>query len=234
MQSLHPLALEEQNRMPQQALIVILALTIALLISGCSPRKFGATELAKLGKTSIISHGEYRLFYAPSPSEEMTGETEKIAEDLRSFLEDYPLDEMVRQKFYKALTSRNVALDLVPETDIEKMKDASLHDFLMWARENRVDAVIHLESILEVSHIYRVHAMPLRYYPKVWIKAQIIRLKDDAILWSKRVWTHAMDGTAAGLPSRSPYDYVFESSHLESLIDKKIDFVVNTLVKDLI
>lgn len=235
MKSLHPSTSDEKNRMPQQMLMVILVLTIALLILGCSPsRKFGAGELSKLGKIAVISHGEYRLFYVPSPSEEVKGEDKEIAQALETFLEWYPLADTVRHKFCTALTSHAGALNFVPETVLAKIEDTSLQEFLTWAKTNKIDTVIHLESVLEVSHVYRVHDMPLRYYPKVWTKAQIIRLKDDAILWSKRAWTHAMDGTDMGLPSRSPHGYVFDSNVLEPLIDKKIDFVVKALVKDLV
>ena len=124
-------------------------------------------------------------------------------------------------------------MDLVPESVIEKIEDTSLPNSLTWAKQNNVDAVIHLESTLEISHAYRTHDIPLKYYPKVWTEAKIIRLRDNKLLWSKKVWTHTMDGTTAGLPSYSPYDTVFDRNCLETLIDKKLDFIVKKLIENL-
>lgn len=216
-------------------IISALVLTVFVMAPGCSPsRKFGAGELSRLGRIAVISHGEYRLFYIPSPFAEAKEEEKNLVKELETFLEGFPLAEIMRKKFCMALRARNVPLELVPEASIETIGDTSLPNSLTWAKRNRVDAVIHLESTLEVSHVYRTHDLPLRYYPKIWTEVKIIRLKDNTVLWSKTVWTHAMDGTAKGLKSHSPFDTVFDRDLLEPLIDKKIDFVVKALVKDLI
>jgi len=209
-----------------------LVLAIIFITSGCAPsHKFDRGELSKLGKIAVISHSEHRFLYIPRPSE-IEGE-EKVVKELGTFLEGFPLAKIMRQKFRTALIGLNLALDLVPEPAIEKIEDTSMQSCLTWAERNHVDAVIHLQSMLEVSHVYRIHDIPLRYYPKIWTTVKIIRLKDNKLLWSKTVWTHAMDGTAAGLKSYSPYDTVFDKENLEPLIYKKLDYVVKALIKDL-
>lgn len=215
-------------------MVFILVLSILFAASHCSPsHKFDARELQKIGKVAIISHGEYQLMYVPSPYKKLTGEEEKLVKELEDFLNDFLLASILRQKFIKALMDHHLQIDLIPESLIEKIEDTSLPNSLSWAQKNHIDAVIHLKSTIEVSHAYRTHAVPLRYYPKVWTEVRIIRLRDNALLWSKKVWTHAMDGTAAGLPSYSAYDTVFDRNCLETLIDRKLDFVVKNLIKDL-
>lgn len=218
----------------QKIVVFILVLLILFVASHCSPsHKFDARELQKMGKVAVISHSEYQLVYIPSPYKKMTGEEEKLVEELEAFLKEFPLSKIVRQKFSKALIDHNLQVDLVPEVVLEKTEDTSFPNCLSWAQKNHVDAVIHLESTIEVSHAYRTHDIPLKYYPKIWTEARIIRLRDNALLWSKKVWTHAMDGTAAGLPSYSAYDTVFDRNCLETLIDKKLDLIVKKLIKDL-
>jgi hypothetical protein len=218
----------------QKIVFSTLILALIFIASGCSSsHKFDARELQKMGKVAVISHSEYQIVYIPSPYKKLTGEDEKIVVELEAFLKEFPLSKTVRQKFTKALIDSHLQLDLVPETVLEKIEDSSLQNCLIWAKTNKVDTVIHLESIIEVSHAYRTHDVPLRYYPKVWTEARIIRLRDNKLLWSKKVWTHAMDGTAAGLPSYSAYDTVFDRNCLETLIDKKLDFIVKNLIKNL-
>lgn len=225
------------NRDIQQTQKIVVSIFILVLIFitfSCSPsRKLDKGELSKLGKVAVVSHSEYQLVYVPSPYKKMTGEGEKLVEDLEAFLKEFPLSKIVRQKFSKALIDNNLKVDLVPEPIVEKTGDTSLPSCLSWAQKNHIDAVIHLESLIEVSHVYRTHDVPLRYYPKVWTEARIIRLRDNALVWSKKVWTHTMDGTTAGLPSYSAYDTVFDRNCLETLIDKKLDFIVKNLMKDL-
>lgn len=225
------------NRDIQQTQKIVVSIFILVLIFitfSCSPsRKLDKGELSKMGKVAVISHSEYQLVYIPSPYKKLTGEDEKLVVELEAFLKEFPLSKIVRQKFTKALIDSHLQLDLVPETVLEKIEVASLQNCLIWAKTNKVDTIIHLESTLEVSHAYRTHDIPLKYYPKVWTEAKIIRIRDEKVLWSKKVWTHAMDGTAAGLPSYSAYDTVFDRNCLETLIDKKLDFVVKKLIKDL-
>lgn len=140
---------------------------------------------------------------------------------------------ILKEKFSKALIDSGLQWSLIPTPAIEVLGSISLMDWLIWARKNHVDAIIHLESIIELSHVYRTHDLPSRYYPKIWTKAKIIRLQDNKLLWSKRVWTHLWDRTGRGL-TRSPYGTVFDKEDLEPLIYRKIDFVVNALIKDLL
>jgi len=218
----------------QKIVVSIFILVLIFITFSCSPsRKLDKGELSKLGKVAVVSHSEYQIVYIPSPYKKITGEEEKLVEDLEAFLKEFSLSKIVRQKFSKALIDNNLKVDLVPEPIVEKTGDMSLPNCLSWAQKNHIDAVIHLESTIEVSHAYRTHDVPLRYYPKVWTEAKIIRLRDNALLWSKKVWTHTMDGTTAGLPSYSAFDTVFDRNCLETLIDKKLDFVVNKLIKDL-
>lgn len=218
----------------QKRVVSTLILVLIFITFSCSPsHKLDKGELSKMGKVAVVSHSEYQLVYIPSPYKKMAGEEEKLVEDLEAFLNEYPLSKIVRQKFSKALIENNLKVNLVLEPIVEKIGDTSLPNCLTWAKQNNVDAVIHLESTLEVSHVYRTHDIPLKYYPKVWTEAKIIRLRDNKLLWSKKVWTHTMDGTTAGLPSYSAYDTVFDRKYLETLIDRKLDFIVKVLMKDL-
>jgi len=218
----------------QKRVVSTLILVLIFITFSCSPsHKLDKGELSKMGKVAVVSHSEYQLVYIPSPYKKMTGEEEKLVEDLEAFLKEFPLSKIVRQKFSKALKDSYLQIDFFPEAMLEKIEDTSLPNCLSWAKANNIDTVIHLESTLEVSHVYRTHDIPLKYYPKVWTEAKIIRLRDNKLLWLKKVWTHTMDGTTAGLPSYSAYDTVFDRKYLETLIDRKLDFIVKVLMKDL-
>ncbi|MCX8034281.1 MAG: hypothetical protein N3A00_03055 [Thermodesulfovibrio sp.] len=204
---------------------------IVLILCGCT-KKFDIKDLSKSGKIAIISDSSYRIFYAPSPFAKEK-EHEQIIEDLEAFLEGFPLAKILRQKVYKALID-SYSLDLVSELIIEKMEDTYLQNFLLWAKRNNVNAVIHLESTIEVSHAYRMHSLSLRNYPKIWTKIRIIRVENNEVLWTKRVWTHMFDGTTRGLKTYSAYDTVVDRDYLETLINRKIDYVVKAILKSLV
>lgn len=211
--------------------INIFILAVVLILCGCT-QKFNIKELSKSGKIAIISNSSYRIFYTPSPFAKEK-EQDEIIEDLEAFLEGFHLAKILRQKVYNALINY-YSLDLVSDLIIEKMENTYLQDFLVWAKRNNVNAVIFLESTIEVSHAFRMHSLSLRNYPKIWTKIRIIRVENNEVLWTKRVWTHMFDGTTSGLKTYSAYDTVFDRDCLETLINRKIDYIVKSILKSLV
>lgn len=216
------------NNITMRKYLNILIFAIILILCSCA-QKFDIKTLSKSGKIAIISDSNYRIFYIPRPFEK---EKEEIIEDLQAFLEGFPLAKILRQKVYNALI-KNYSIDLVSDSIIEKMEDTYLPDFLTWAKKNRINAVIYLESTIEVSHAYSMHGLSLRNYPKIWTKIKIIQVENSKVLWTKRVWTHMFDGTASGLKTYSPYETTFHKKYLETLVNRKIDYIVKSILNSL-
>lgn len=210
--------------------LISLIILLNLLIYGCA-QKFNIKELSKSGRIAILSDHTYRIFYVPNPfSEERE---RKDIEEIEAFLENFPLAKILRQKVYKALINYDSKLNLVSDATIENMENTYLQNFLIWAKENQVNAIMYLESTIEISYVYRPYSLSLKNYPKIWTKITIINVNDSKVLWTKRIWTHMFDGTTAGLKSYSAYDTVFHRKYLETLIDRKIDYIVRSLINSL-
>ncbi|MCS7279752.1 MAG: hypothetical protein NZ530_06850 [Thermodesulfobacteriaceae bacterium] len=209
-------------------MFLFLILLTIILLCGCSS-KFDLSELSKLGKIAITSESSYQIVYVPSPFAK-DSEKEEIVGYLENILEEFPLAQILRQKIYNAMTSA-YTLNLVDDSVVEKLGKRSLQDFIFWAKKNNLQAIIHLESIIEISHVYRIHSLPLKNYPKIWTKVKIIKVESGEIIWIKRVWTHMFDGTIFEVKSSSVYGNVVERKELEFLIHKKIDYIVNSILK---
>lgn len=206
----------------------LLLFLILILLCSCSS-KFDLSELSKLGKIAITSESSYQIVYVPSPFAKES-EKEEVVGYLESFLEEFPLAKILRQKIYNAMTSA-YTLNLVEDSVVEKLGKRSLEDFILWAKKNNLQAIIHLESIIEISHVYRIHSLPLKNYPKIWTKVKIIKVESGEVIWKKRVWTHMFDGTTSKVKSFSVYGNVVDRRELELLIYKKIDYIVNSILK---
>ncbi|MCS7232199.1 MAG: hypothetical protein RMJ67_08700 [Elusimicrobiota bacterium] len=218
--------IEKLKKNLSTALLALLIFTL----NSCA-QKFNIKELSKSGKIAILSDHTYRIFYVPNPFAEER--ERKDIEEIEAFLENFPLAKILRQKVYKALINYDNTLNLVSDTTVDSMEDTYLQNFLMWAKKNQVNAIMYLESTIEISYAYRSYSLPLKNYPKIWTKVTIINVKDSKVLWTKRIWTHMFDGTTTGLKSYSAYDTIFNRKYLEILIDRKIDYIVRSLVNSL-